>query len=102
MDRPVNFSQPSLKKVHFLSGPDIQISTVTVSATSRKRCSLSRSTPSDPFSSVLLARNARVLCFLFNEFENILSIIRAALQGPRQPLSLHSFASIKIERHSRR
>jgi hypothetical protein len=62
----VNFSQPSLKKVHFLSGPDIQISTGAVSATSRKRRSLSRSTPSAPFGSVLLARNARVLCFLSN------------------------------------
>jgi hypothetical protein len=75
MDRPVNLSQPSLKKVHFLSGPDIQIRTGAVSATSRKRCSLSRSTLFELFSSVLLARNALLLCFLFNEFLNFGNIL---------------------------
>jgi len=68
------FKQQSLKKVHSLSGPDIQI-TGAVSATSRKRCSLSRSTPSALFSAVLLARNALVLCFLFNAFVNFENIL---------------------------
>src|SRR5215469_16831526 len=49
--RPVKFSHPRLKKVQSLSVPDIQINVGVVSAVTRKRSSLSRSSASCPLRS---------------------------------------------------